>query len=165
MPDLLQVVPWQSQHLKGCIEVFKSNLPEYFAEHELAEFIEFLHDLSQAPEDLKYWVVTAGEEKPVVVACGGTWINRKKKINQGNPAYLIWGMVDKAMHRKGIGSVLLNARIEALTGTASVIQLDTTPLSFPFYQKSGFVQTDFEKDGYEPGLDKIFAELALPGNG
>lgn len=154
----LKISDWKSEHLKDCLAAFESNLPDYFAAHEQQEFHDFLDKLANQefdPESLRYWCVMIGNN---VVGCGGVWINLKEK---DKPATLIWGLIERRYHRQGLGTELLKHRIEWLKGLSQRLLLDTTTDSFPFYQKQGFIQTGFKKDGYEPGLDMILAELSI----
>ena len=140
--------------LAGCLSVMRSNLPVYFAQHEVDGFVIDLQQRALLPEAERwpYFVLATGEK---IRACGGYSVN----INR--VATLVWGMVLKSEHESGLGTALLNYRTMHMKKKAEVVEIDTTPAAFGFYHKFGFEQTAFEKDGYGIGLDKIFARLPL----
>ena len=147
--------PFQDQDITGCLANLRSNQPEYFADYEYEEFSDDLshrQTLSEARQ-WPYFVLHCGDQ---VLANGGYFIR-----NDGF-AVLIWGMVRRDLHHRGYGTVLLDYRLRHLIGKAAGIEIDTTPASFPFYQKLGFQQEQTIRDGYAPGLDKVIAKRLLP---
>lgn len=66
-------------------------------------------------------------------------------------------MVSRDDHKSGLGSALITYRLSCLAPCIQFVDLDTTPESFGFFEKHGFEQVGFEKEGYGPGLDKILA--------
>jgi ribosomal protein S18 acetylase RimI-like enzyme len=77
-------------------------------------------------------------------------------------AGLTWGMVASGDQRKGIGSLLLRARLDRLmAGGATEVRLDTSQHSRAFYEHHGFVVVSIEPDGYRPGLDRWNMQLTL----
>lgn len=134
---------------------FRSNLPEFFADDELAEFTTFLDRLEGdgLPNVAYFTVLERGE----ALAFGG-WFTRKDTELGG----LAWGMVHRAHHRRGLGTLLLEHRLQAMADLKGVA-LDTTPASFTFYARFGFVQTAFKANGYGPGLDQIIAQRLHEG--
>lgn len=134
-----------------CLACFESNLPDFFAPHEHAEFVQFL---DEQVHRFPYYVV---EDGGTVVGCGGHFVYRNAAEDVG----LIWGMVHRAHHRRGLGRALLAHRLEIAGRAARRCLLDTTPESFGFYARMGFVQTGFERDGYAPGMHKVIAECPL----
>lgn len=153
----MTIRPYQASDYSGCIQAFEGNHPEFFADHEKIEFQELLDDLSQGKdEDSLYYYVVEIENQ--IAACAGFYF----PDNESNTAGLVWGMVARQFHRKGIGKQLLTFRlnkIRELRPGASVI-LDTTQLSFPFFEKLGFRVTQVTPDFYAPGLDRYDMVLA-----
>ncbi|MDR6804932.1 N-acetylglutamate synthase-like GNAT family acetyltransferase [Dyadobacter sp. BE34] len=159
IPAEMTIRPYQASDYSGCIRAFEGNHPEFFADHEKAEFQELLNGLSESnkEEPVCYYVV---EIENQIAACAGFYF----PDNQPATAGLVWGMVAREFHRKGIGKQLLTFRlnkIQELRPGASVI-LDTTQLSFPFFEKLGFRITQITKDFYAPGLDRYDMILAPP---
>lgn len=122
-------------------------MPLYFADHELPEFLTFL-DNNTDP----YYVIYNGGRP---VGCGGIALEDDDKV------HLTWGMVERAEHKKGLGSYLLTYRIvqSKLLYPGKVIVLRTTQHAWQFFKKHGFVLLGTEKDFWAQGLDLYLMEL------
>ncbi|WOB50325.1 GNAT family N-acetyltransferase [Xanthomonas hydrangeae] len=74
----------------------------------------------------------------------------------GSTASLCWGMVHPTLHRQGLGTDLLLARLEALRLTPNIqrVVLDTSQHTQAFYARFGFVAQHVVRDGYGAGLDR-----------
>jgi signal transduction histidine kinase/predicted GNAT family N-acyltransferase len=102
----------------------------------------------------QYFVIEVMNE---VVGCGGY-----TKVNN-DEITLTWGMISQSMHGKGIGKTLLQYRlgiVKSLFPNASVI-LDTTQLSYVFFERLGFKITGIIKDFYGQGLDRYDMKLTF----
>lgn len=145
---------YEPKDLDCCLRLMRSNIPTFFADHELKEFSDDLvaRQVLASHRRWPYFVLVTND---IVRACGGYEINKQQE------ATLIWGMVHRSEHRQGLGSYLLNYRIAHMKGKAEYVLLDTTPESFKFYKKSGFIQTKIKKDGYAFGMDTVYAKLKL----
>lgn len=127
-----------------CIEIFKSNLPKFFASEELQLFEAFLdHDIEE-----NYYVV---EDDGHVLACGGIFLDKKT-----DEAGLSWGMVHAAHHLKGIGKLFTQYRIDLLKKLypAKTYKVETSQHTALFYEKNGFKTVDIVPDGFGKGIDK-----------
>jgi len=140
---------YTSSDHKGCLDVFTSNIPEFFSESEREDFLDFL---SRLPG--RYGVVV--DEAGRIVACGGVANSR----TDPNGADLTWGMVERSLHNRGIGRVLTVGRLEWIRQMPdiSVAYLNTSHLTEEFYKKLGFVTTKYIPNGYRPGLDRCDME-------
>jgi N-acetylglutamate synthase-like GNAT family acetyltransferase len=71
-------------------------------------------------------------------------------------ATLCWGIVRADLHRQGIGTALLDARLAAARahGVERVL-MDTTDAALGFFLHHGFVVTGRVRDGYGPGVDRL----------
>lgn len=150
---------YQPEDKQACIEIFKSNMPRFFATSELPEFELWLDELEVGKERHKdsgagqYFVIEMMSE---IVGCGGY-----AKINE-NEAILTWGMVAQSLHGKGMGKAFLEYRlgaIRSLLPAASVV-LDTTQFSYGFFERLGFKVTGIIKDFYGQGLDRYDMKLS-----
>jgi hypothetical protein len=141
--------------LPQCLSLIRTNTPPFFDESEVSEFVDDLTSRENLPLE-KRWPYFVLETSGVIRACGGYEIDSK------GSAILIWGMVNREEHKKGLGTLLSRYRFQHMSGKAKRIKLDTTPASFGFYRKLGFIQTGYETEGYGPGLDKVLAEKPLP---
>jgi len=133
-----------------CVAMMRGNTPEFFTEAELSDFAPWL-----ASRTSPYFVVQDAAGR--IVACGGYCLHAQDRW-----AGLTWGMVARGEQRKGIGSLLLRARLESLVDDgASEVRLDTSQHSRAFYERHGFVVVSIQPDGYRPGLDRWDMQLNL----
>jgi ribosomal protein S18 acetylase RimI-like enzyme len=138
---------------EGCLDVFNSNIPEFFSESERDDFIDFLNRLPG-----QYGVVVDAAKR--IVGCGG--IARSRSNPHG--ADLTWGMVHRSLHRQGIGRVLTRERLAWADQmpTVSVVYLNTSHLTEGFYEKFGFQTVKRISNGYREGLDRCDMEWNRP---
>src|SRR5215831_16214792 len=87
----------------SCLKIFDGNSPSFFRSDERWDFEDFLESLDDSP-DCPYFVIE--EDDGRIIGCGGIWLDE-----YGESAVLCWGMVDSDMHNKGIGGLLLLARL------------------------------------------------------
>lgn len=132
--------------LTACLALFDSNVPQFFAPDERAQFVEFLENVPAS--DGTYLVLAQAGR---VVACGG--VAREPDTES---AALTWGMVDRSQHRQGLGTRLTQARLTAawaMPGIRRVI-LATSQHTAGFYRGFGFTLQATIPDGFAPGLDR-----------
>ncbi len=144
--------PYVTQDHAACLALFDSNVPQFFDRSERAAFERFLE------HDAGTWhylvIVRAG----AVVACGGHALSI-----DGRVASFGWGMVDRRLHRQGLGRALTEARLDACRRSAGVarIELDTSQHTRAFYTRFGFGVERVMTDGYGPRLDRWDMALDL----
>lgn len=144
--------PFRPNDIAGCMRLFRSNLPHYFAPEEESQFNAFLRGLTR--DDLYYVIESDGE----VLACGGLALSA-----DGATATFTWGMVDKERHGVGLGKILARHRIavaRTMSGVAA-IHLDTSQFTRGFYAHMGFALVTVTPDGYGAGFDKCAMVLKL----
>lgn len=140
---------------QGCLEVFDSNIPEFFSVEERVDFIGFLGRLPG-----RYGVVVDSSGR--IVGCGGV---AKSRTNERG-ANLTWGMIHRALHGRGIGRILTEKRIEWIQSLpdVDVVAIDTSHLTEGFYEKFGFRTVKRIPNGYREGLHRCDMEWNLrPG--
>ncbi len=127
-----------------CLEIFESNQPEYFTEHEYTEFADWLDN----PDCPTYSVV---ELNGKIVACGGLYV-----ADDGQHVGMAWGMVHRDSQRNGIGRQLTEFRLEQMHELYPNLEqrLATSQLTFGFYEKLGFKTLKVTENGFGPGLDR-----------
>jgi ribosomal protein S18 acetylase RimI-like enzyme len=137
---------------EACVALMRDNTPEFFTPSELADFEGWLGS-NTAP----YLVIE--DDDGGLSACGGYSVDVGEKL-----AGLTWGMVARARHRQGIGSLLLRERLQriAADGRALEVVLDTSQHSRGFFERYGFRVVSIHTDGYRPGLDRCDMRLRLP---
>jgi ribosomal protein S18 acetylase RimI-like enzyme len=135
--------------LAGCLEVFDSNIPEFFFESEREDFAHFLERLPG-----RYGVIVDPTGR--IVGCGGVAASRT--VPQG--VTLTWGMVHQSLHRNGIGRVLTRERLAwaEQMPNVSVVELNTSHLTEGFYEKFGFRTVKRIPNGYREGLHRCDME-------
>ena len=146
-PTHLSIRPYEPTDFGACLRIFQSNVPTYFAESELTEFVSFLG----SPEGEYLVVESAGS----VVACGGSYV-------QNGVGRLCWGMVELSRQRASIGSTLLARRLDSLlsrTPQVDEISIDTSQRSSAFFKRFGFRTQQVNPDGFGQGLDCVAMTL------
>jgi len=145
---------------ENCMIAFKSNVPQFFAEHEIALFDNFLDNIDSQFINDRYFDKThfyVIESDDRLVGCGG--FSYRKKTDMVN---LTWGLIHKDFHKKGLGNELLIYRLEQIKEIypTAKVRIDTTQYSAPFFEKHGFVITKITPDYYADNLDKYEMSLS-----
>jgi ribosomal protein S18 acetylase RimI-like enzyme len=143
----------------ACMLAFKSNMPIYFAEHEVPDFESWLdrlneHEADDATSYERHYYVGVLEGK--IVGCGGFGYDKNK-----NEATLAWGLLHAQVQKKGFGKALLTyrlQRIKSLYPNCSVM-LDTTQKTYEFFERYGFVVEKIMENSYAPGLHRYDMRL------
>ena len=135
-----------------CMELFETNVPDFFTTDERAQFASFLRAL---PGPYLVLLDDAGR----AVGCGGYAV-----AEGGGSIDLCWGMIRRDLHGKGYGRTLTRLRVDRARQHPGVreIALNTSQHTVAFYEGLGFRTTRVEKDGYGPGLDRYDMVLELP---
>lgn len=129
----------------ACLAIFDTNTPPFFSLQERNDFQRYLRRQALiAP----YLVI---EHEGSVIACGGLEVQL-----HANSAGLVWGMVRRDYHGKGIGRFLTSERLKETRQITNVHQvlIDTSQHTKGFYEKLGFRTVSITADGYESGLDR-----------
>lgn len=140
----MRVRAYRSGDRGGCLEIFDSNVPEFFRPEERRDFSAFLDDppgpllVLEGPPG---WVVGFGG-----VADEGDGLGS-----------LCWGMVHRRRHGQGLGRRLLDARLDLMRQDPAfrAARLETIPATAGFFVKMGFSVVSTEPDGYAPGMDRV----------
>ncbi|MGN6510399.1 MAG: GNAT family N-acetyltransferase [Chitinophaga sp.] len=146
----MNVTRYTSTYREACIDIFKSNQPQYFAAEELPGFLAWLDNYT---DKNPYFMVKDGNE---AVACGGIYLDENK-----NEAGLAWGMVHARHHKKGYGKQFTLYRLALLQETwpAAVHRIETSQHTQGFYAKMGFRTVEIEENGFADGIDKYVMQL------
>ncbi|MDZ3832565.1 MAG: GNAT family N-acetyltransferase [Sphingopyxis sp.] len=137
--------PYRPSDKTACLALFDSNVLQFFASSERADFADFL---DQKEIEQCYLVLVDGAR---IVGCGG-----HMTTGDGQSAMLCWGMVDRTRHGSGLGTSLVEARLDAIFRVPGVhrVLIDTSQHSQGFYARLGFRVVKITLDGYAPGLDR-----------
>lgn len=134
----------------ACLTVFDSNVPRYFGTHERVGFSDYLGQPARCRD---YLVV---ERHGRAVACGGLM------MDDDFSAAFCWGMVERALHHQGLGTLLTTTRLaQARVLGARRVTLSTSQHTQQFYARHGFTITRVIADGHGPGLDAVEMEQRI----
>ena len=137
------------------------NMPENIQEQRAdlfrrirrGEFARFL-DRQIGP----LWMVADNGD---IMACGGVALDHP----EAGIATLCWGMVAADKHRHGIGSALLQHRINYVAAeqpTTRLLRANTTQLAQGFFERHGFVAVQVMTSGYGAALDHVVMNRLNP---
>ncbi|KAB2966709.1 GNAT family N-acetyltransferase [Zoogloea sp.] len=135
----------------AAIACFRSNVPEFFS----AEDEDWFKSALDEPDGPNFVVVSDGQ----VVGFGGYEVSTSY-----NHAVLVFGQIHARWHGKGLGSMLLQHRIEHLKAHApptKYLIIDTTLKVAPFYVRHGFEIVSHWREGFRDGADKVDLRLVL----
>lgn len=105
------------------IELIRSNVPRYFAESEVDDFVHYLES-----ELENYWVLEVEDQ---IIGCGGV------NFLDTNKARISWDMIHPDFQGVGLGKELLNFRLDFLKSNGfDKVDVRTSQFSFLFYQKT-----------------------------
>jgi len=153
---LTTIKSYLPEYKTALLEIFKSNMPLYFADHELGYFSVFLDRdaATRGPFNIVF-------NNDVIVGCGGIALNQPTKYTNEPHVIMTWGMVDNKHHKEGFGKVLLLHRIEQAKDIypGVKIALGTTQHTYQFFEKYGFKTVAYEKDHWGKDLDLYQMEL------
>jgi [ribosomal protein S18]-alanine N-acetyltransferase len=142
--------PYALSDKQALIDMLRLNTPAYFAPGEEGELVDYLDNKRE-----DYFVV---EEAGQVIGSGGlnyfdnnTWVR------------ISWDLVHPDFQGRGIGKALTLFRINRARekGTVRFIQVRTSQLVYPFYQKLGFELEKIEKDFWAKGFDLYQMKMGL----
>lgn len=151
---MVNLRPYLASDRKTCLVIFESNCPKYFDANEMAGLENWLDgqdkgQITYQTSSADYFYVLEADAE--VMACGGFYI-----VKDQTKANMVWGMVKQSQHNKGVGSLLLQHRINqiSLLYPKHSIVLDTSQHTYLFFEKFGFKTHHISKDEYGPGLDR-----------
>ncbi|TQV73684.1 GNAT family N-acetyltransferase [Aliikangiella marina] len=140
----IQFTRYQPQFFDTCLQIFDSNIGDYFALHERQDFIDFLNQLTD--ED-QYYVGLYDNQ----VVCSGGWGQKS------DGCYLRWGMLDKGKHKLGLGRQLLEFRLNKIKSDCGDVDvlITTSSAAQGFFRHYGFETMETTVNGIAEGLDQV----------
>jgi N-acetylglutamate synthase-like GNAT family acetyltransferase len=134
----------QPSDLDSLDRIFNLNIPKYFHEKELVDFKKYFNS-----NNIETYFIIESEGK-ILGASGYAYENKQT-------ANLCWVFIDPNHHSKGLGTKLVNYCLDTLKrdNQLNVIQLETSNLTFKFYEKLDF-KIEYVKKEYWPNNDDLY---------
>jgi N-acetylglutamate synthase-like GNAT family acetyltransferase len=150
---MMKLCQYTPANESGCLNIFDSNTPPYFASRERERFVDYLKAVFPP---FYYFVVRDDDE--AVVACGGMNFDAHERL-----AKLRWDMVSRDLHHRGVGTFLVRGCLSLICQRPGVqtVSLGTSQYAYRFYEKMGFSTRQINKDRLAPGLDEYLMVLEL----
>lgn len=139
----------QAKHIDELVRVFKTNVPDYFLENEVKPFEDYLNGPIEC-----YEVVS---DESGIIGAGGFATEKEGE------ARIVWYLVHREKHGKGIGRQMLERHIEIIKESKKFesISLMTSQHTDGFYKSLGFNTTREEKDYWGKGMHLVYMEMVL----
>ena len=134
----------QKQDFKFLSKIFSLNVPKYFDKKELNDFKKYFNSKNLE----SYFII---EFKGKVVGGGGYAYENIKT------ARICWLFIDPNYHGFGFGKKLVNYCIKILKNNRklNVIEVETSNLTYKFYEKLNF-KIEYIKKDYWPNNDDLY---------
>ena len=127
----------QPPDLDCLVKIFNLNIPKYFHEKELVDFKKYFNS-----NNIETYFIIESEGK-ILGASGYAYENKQT-------ANLCWVFINPNHHSKGLGTKLVNYCLDTLKrdNQLNVIQLETSNLTFKFYEKLDF-KIEFTNESFK----------------
>ena len=134
----------QKQDFKFLSKIFSLNVPKYFDKKELDDFKKYFNSKNLE----SYFII---ESQGNVVGGGGYAYENMKT------ARICWLFIDPDYHGLGFGKKLVNYCIKILKNNRrlNVIEVETSNLTYKFYEKLNF-KIEYIKKDYWPNNDDLY---------
>lgn len=142
MKTNLKIRAFRNKDRNELLDILKLNVPSYFAEEEIDDYKNFLVESVQ-----KYFIAEVDKK---IVGAGGINFQKENRM-----ARISWDFVSPEYQNKGIGSKLLQHRLDLLDSmeTIETIMVRTSQMAYKFYEKNGFILKEIHKDYWAEGYD------------
>ena len=134
----------QKQDFKFLSKIFSLNIPKYFDKKELNDFKKYFNS-----KNLESYFIIESQGK---VVGGGGYAYENMKT-----ARICWLFIDPSYHGFGFGKKLVNYCIKILKNNRklNVIEVETSNLTYKFYEKLNF-KIEYIKKDYWPNNDDLY---------
>ena len=134
----------QKQDFKFLSKIFSLNVPKYFDKKELDDFKKYFNS-----KNLESYFIIESQRK---VLGGGGYAYENIKT-----ARICWLFIHPNYHGLGLGKKLVNHCIKILKNDRklSVIEVETSNLTYKFYEKLNF-KIEYIKKDYWPNNDDLY---------
>ena len=134
----------QKQDFKFLSKIFSLNVPKYFDKKELNDFKKYFNS-----KNLESYFIIESQGK---VVGGGGYAYENMKT-----ARICWLFIDPNYHGFGFGKKLVNYCIKILKNNRrlNIIEVETSNLTYKFYEKLNF-KIEYIKKDYWPNNDDLY---------
>ena len=134
----------QKQDFKFLSKIFSLNVPKYFDKKELNDFKKYFNS-----KNLESYFIIESQGK---VVGGGGYAYENMKT-----ARICWLFIDPNYHGFGFGKKLVSYCIKILKNNRrlNVIEVETSNLTYKFYEKLNF-KIEYIKKDYWPNNDDLY---------
>lgn len=148
MAEIRRYATGDKEHLIGLLRL---NTPTYFHPSEEKDFLIYLE------QDSRYYFVM--EEGERIIGSGGF----NTGFGNGKIARISWDLIHPDFQGKGMGKKLTLHRMRELRRFTAIreVEVRTSQLVYPFYEKLGFRLQKIKKDFWAPGFDLYQMNLRL----
>ncbi len=138
----MKIRNYKQQEKQELIGLLRLNTPLYFSPNEEKDFAFYLDNHAA-----NYFVV---EEDNCIIGCGGFNLSEN-----GTTAKIAWDIIHPYSQRRGIGSKLINFRVNKIKENRNVkiLSVRTSQLTYKFYEKFGLEIREVVKDFWDIGFD------------
>ena len=141
---MVEIRTAQKQDFKFLSKIFSLNVPKYFDKKELNDFKKYFNS-----KNLESYFIIESQGK---VVGGGGYAYENMKT-----ARICWLFIDPNYHGFGFGKKLVNYCIKILKNNRklNVIEVETSNLTYKFYEKLNF-KIEYIKKDYWPNNDDLY---------
>lgn len=141
MIDNVSIREYKASDKDTILAMLRMNTPAFFSPEEESDLVHYLEN-----EIERYFVI---EFKGEIAGSGGfnLWY-------YGTTGVISWDILHPDFQGKGLGTLLLNHRIERLRNMKNVqtIMVRTTQLAYGFYERNGFSLVETADDYWAKGF-------------
>ncbi len=146
--------PYTTPDHDSLLAIFRRNVPQSFADDEIADFDAFLANLPGP-----YYVVELDGQ--LIGACGYALLTNTPDI-----ARICWIFADSAQQNRGFGTFILTtieAELRTLPGVTTV-DARSSQVAYRFFEKNGYALIETQFDYWAPGFDLYWLRKRLQPN-
>lgn len=124
----VEIRPYLPRDRDACLAVFDSNAPEFFTVGQRPAFEDFLDGTDLDGTTRAYFVM---EQDGAILGCGGYVLGNAD-------AHLMWGMIHRDWHKRGLGRLLLMFRLREIgKAGAAMVRVEAPTRIAPFFERLG----------------------------
>ncbi len=138
----ISISPYQETDRPSLVSIFKENVPEFFAPHELDEYVDYLGKYGNSYYSIR--------NQDMVIGGVGIMVDREKQTGS-----ITWIFFSNSSKGTGAGTAAVNEMLDIMRSNPDVTEfrVRTSQHAFEFFERFGFRIDKTEKDYWAEGLD------------